>query len=163
MEGMSTPRGTASPTFDDCVQWYIEATRTSDKQWVADCAVAAWGQAYALAVAKVALEQTVAALGAGTEAGSVAGTAQAREQAWANAGADNARHRAADRADGQGSWTPPGGGGGCNNSGAVAGADSGPGAAWATTATQGASAPKARGDEAAPTPPQTFLHAISVN
>ena len=81
MEGMSTPRGTASPTFDDCVQWYIEATRTSDKKWVADCAVAAWGQAYALAVAKVALEQTVAASGAGAGAGPVAGTTPAREQA----------------------------------------------------------------------------------
>ena len=49
MEGMSAPRGTAPPTFDDCVQWYVEATRTSDKQWVAD-----------YAVAKVALQQTEA-------------------------------------------------------------------------------------------------------
>ena len=98
---MSAPRGTASPTFDDCVQWYVEATRTSDKQWVADCAVAAWGQAYALAVAKVALEQTVAASGAGAGAGPVADTPHAREQARANALAETAQRRAADRADGQ--------------------------------------------------------------
>ena len=85
MEGMSVPRGTASPTFDDCVQWYVEATRTSDKQWVADCAVAAWGQAYALAVAKVALGQAVAASGAGAEAGSGADATHASGQARANA------------------------------------------------------------------------------
>ena len=159
MEGMFAPRGTAPPTFDDCVQWYVEATRTSDKQWVADYAVAAWGQAYALAVAKVALEQTVAASGAGAGAGPGADTNHAREQARANAGADNAQRRAADRADGRGSWTPPGGSGGGNNSGAVAGAVPGTGASWATTAAQGASALQVRGDEAAQTPPQTFLHA----
>ena len=81
MEGMSAPRGTASPTFDDCVQWYVEATRTSDKEWVADWAVAAWGQAYALAVAKEALQQTVAASGAGADAGAGAGAPQASKHA----------------------------------------------------------------------------------
>ena len=57
-----------------------KASRTSDKQVVTDWAVAAWGQAYALAVAKVALHQTVAASEAGAGAGSEAGATQARER-----------------------------------------------------------------------------------
>ena len=127
MEGMSAPRGTASPTFDDCVQWYVDATRTSDKEWVADWAVAAWGQAYALAVAKEALQQTVAASGAGADAGAGAGAPQASTRATArrperrHGRAGNAPQQAAVRAHGQGSWTPPGGNASCNISGAVAG------------------------------------------
>ena len=91
MEGMSAPRGTAPPTFDDCVQWYIEATRTSDKQWVSHWAAAAWGRAYALAVAREALQQNWLHRGRGRklERERVHGH-QAHGQARANADASSA-------------------------------------------------------------------------